>query len=128
MSRAVAALALTVVAFGCGLTRAEEETLRDFFQASRARDSTMLAKVATVTFDPATDGTVRDFEVTGIGAPRVDIARVSKIVAVTALVRTPEGKTVPTRLVFDFQRALDEEPGSRRAGPWIITGARRSDH
>ncbi len=87
----------------------------------------MLAKVATVSLDLVTEGTVRDFEVTGTGAEHLEVTMVSKPVAVTAQVRTPDGHIVPTRLEFDFRRALQQDSQSGRESPWIITAVRRPD-
>lgn len=51
----------------CGLTRPpEEQVLTNFFRAARVRDNTTLANISAVAFDPRTQGTVQDFEVTEI--------------------------------------------------------------
>jgi hypothetical protein len=40
----------------------------DFFHAARLADATLLANVATVGFNPRTEGAVQDFEIVSVGA------------------------------------------------------------
>lgn len=75
MSRKVYALILhtpviagfALLAAACGSTPPEEQVIANFFRASRLRDNATLANIAAVSFDPRTDGTVQDFEITSIG-------------------------------------------------------------
>ena len=65
--RAVSLLAV-VAPIVAGCSGATEQTLiGQFFNASRLRDNTSLDKVATVIFDPRTQGTVATFTVESIG-------------------------------------------------------------
>jgi hypothetical protein len=69
MSRRISAsivfLALLVV---CGCSGgAEQQLLQKYFNAAKLRDQTTLANIATVRFDPQTDGIVQSFTVTSVG-------------------------------------------------------------
>jgi len=63
---ALGALCLALAVAGCGVLSPEEQLLTDFFEASRLHDTTVVAKMSDVTFNPRTDGVVDHFEVTGI--------------------------------------------------------------
>jgi hypothetical protein len=56
-----------LLAAACGSTAPEQQVLTNFFRASRVRDNGTLANIAAVSFDPRTDGTVQDFEITNMG-------------------------------------------------------------
>jgi hypothetical protein len=58
------ALILAIVAMiGCGGSGEESTTLRKYFNASKMGDNMTLANIATVVFDPKTDGQVQTFSV-----------------------------------------------------------------
>jgi hypothetical protein len=64
----------------CSSPHASEENLvRQFFRASSLRDSQTLSNFATVSFDAKTEGTVADFEVTGVGPERTEPLRVIEL-------------------------------------------------
>jgi hypothetical protein len=74
MVLAVAALS------ACSSQYASEENLvRQFFRASGLRDSQTLSNFATVSFDPKTEGTVADFEVTAVSPERTEPLRVIEL-------------------------------------------------
>lgn len=110
-------LALTLA--GCSAA-AERTLIAQFFAASRLRDLTALRSLATVVFEPKTDGIVTDFELLKIDAVSESVAQPpSKRVLIAAPVRTPDGKTVPKTFVVTMQRG---RPGSDpRWGGWMIT-------
>ncbi len=58
---------------------AEENLVRQFFRASGLRDSQTLANFATVSFDPKTEGTVADFDVTAVSPERSEALRVIEL-------------------------------------------------
>jgi hypothetical protein len=64
---AVSALALTSA---CSGYSGEQQILRKYFQANQLRDQSTVGNVATVEFDPVTDGTVQGFSVTGVSEER----------------------------------------------------------
>jgi hypothetical protein len=58
---------------------AEENLVRQFFRASGLRDSQTLSNFATVSFEPKTEGTVSDFEVTAVSPERTEPLRVIEL-------------------------------------------------
>jgi hypothetical protein len=70
----LASMVLSVAALsGCSSANASEENLvRQFFRASGLRDSQTLSNFATVSFEPKTEGTVSDFEVTAVSPERTE--------------------------------------------------------
>jgi len=56
-----------LVVTSCGRSSAEQQLLTNFFRASRVRDNATLSNIASVQFNPRTDGTVQDFKVTNVG-------------------------------------------------------------
>jgi hypothetical protein len=58
---------------------AEENLVRQFFRASGLRDNQTLANFAIVSFDPKTDGTVSDFDVTAVTPERTEPLRVIEL-------------------------------------------------
>ena len=61
------AAACTLLTAACGSTPPEQQVINNFFRASRVRDNATLANLAAVSFDPRTQGTVQDFEITSVG-------------------------------------------------------------
>ncbi len=103
------AAAVCLVA-ACGVLSLEEQVLLRFFEASRVYDKAALEKVATVAFNPVTDGIVDDFAVAG-----VEESADRRVVTVDAQVRRQSGTTAE-RLTVTMER---------RAGRWLITGVTR---
>jgi hypothetical protein len=62
----VCLFALLVIS--CGRTTPEQQLLTNFFRASRVRDNATLSNIASVEFNPRTNGSVQDFDVTNVGA------------------------------------------------------------
>jgi hypothetical protein len=60
-------LSLWFLLSGCSGS-AEQTIVSQFFSASRLRDNTSLDNIATVIFDPRTQGTVTSFAITNVGA------------------------------------------------------------
>ena len=112
---------LAVAALTACSSGVEQTVLGQFFAASRLRDRTMLGNVATVAFEPATQGIVTTFTITRIGReePR-DGGVVSKEVTINAPVRLPSGQTVAKTLVVTLQRA-GKPPELPATSPWIVT-------
>jgi hypothetical protein len=115
----LALLALTAVA--CGHA-AERRLLTQFFAASRLRDLTALSKLATVVFEPLSDGVVTDFDITAVtSSTKPDV----KTVSIAAPVRLPDGRTiekafdvtVERQMVTKVSERLDRRPSSPQAVP-----------
>lgn len=148
--RAEAAALLGLCLAGCAATP-EEQVLVRFFAACRALDSTLLNRLATVTFNPRTDGSVQTFTVTERGseqrAPFTDAQReealrsfsaatgqdldlaglsiemLTKQLTLEADVRAPDGAVRPGTLVVTLQRAVGRRAGAGATieGGWIVT-------
>jgi hypothetical protein len=58
----------SLVVVSCGGATPEQQLLTNFFRASRVRDNATLSNIAAVQFNPRTDGSVQDFEITSVGA------------------------------------------------------------
>ncbi len=107
---------MLVVGLGAGACGhpAEHAALDRFFAASRLRDRTALQSMATVVFEPAQQGIVREFAITRVtSAGRIgNTAREN--VTVSAPVQLPDGTVAPRTLLITIERGGD--------GPWTVTG------
>ena len=118
----VLALAVALAAFAACAPRPEEPILSGFFNASRLRDRTALQKIATASFDPAAQGIITGFNITGVVTSRAG-GRETKDVAISAPVKLPSGEIRRQQLVVTLER---DESGSIAgvAGRWIVTAIR----
>jgi hypothetical protein len=107
------ALGLSAIACAGGY---EQALLAQFFTASRLLDRTALQNMATVIFDPRTDGTVLRFDVERIDPEDHNEKRVT----VSARVHLPNGDTVQQALVVTMRRA-DPAVDKATTSQWIIT-------
>jgi hypothetical protein len=57
----------------------EQNLVKQFFRASGLRDSQTLSNFATVSFEPKTEGTVNDFEITSVSPERTEPMRVIEL-------------------------------------------------
>lgn len=152
MSRA-AALLLALAAAAC-TPSPEEQVLTRFFEASRALDSTLLYRLATVVFNPRTDGSIQTFAITTPGPEQhgpltaaqqeearrslaastgqepnlsgfaVDLLR--RELRLTAAIRSPGGVTMPAALVVSMARAVARRDNATIEGQWIVTRLQRA--
>jgi len=104
-------LQTTLAVNGCS-TAAEQSILSQFFAASRLRDTTALKNIATVVFEPATQGIVTSFEITNIEPHRNGGELVSEVVSISSPVKLPSGRTAQKDLLITMQRTT---------GQWIVT-------
>ena len=95
-------LASALVLAACGVLSPEEQLLRRFFEASRLYDTTTVAALATVAFNPRTDGVVGDFEIEDVAEEGS-----SKLVTIRAAVRQLDGGTTQRALVVTMVRKDD---------------------
>jgi hypothetical protein len=153
--RALAAaggLCLVVGGVGCA-PAADEQVLTRFFEASRALDTTVLNRFATVVFSPRTDGSIQRFTVTDRGpeqrGPVSDSNReaavrslaaeiqdselagaavemIARQLTVEAEVRAPDGTVSPSVLVVTMARAAGTRAGMALEGQWIVTRLQRA--
>lgn len=127
MSRAVVGLrtvltvSLLTIALAACSSADERILLNQFFAASRLRDLTALRDVATVVFEPASDGIVTSFELLGVTVVRATEGRaLSEDVVIAAPVRLPDGSTIEKTFVVTLQRDLPDTD-RHRSGGWMIT-------
>ncbi|HEY1302752.1 MAG TPA: hypothetical protein VGF24_04340 [Vicinamibacterales bacterium] len=148
-----AGLATLCLVAACAPTP-EEQVLARFFEASRALDSTLLDRLATVTLNPRTDGSIQTFTIAEWGAeqraPLTDAQRepairslsaptgadvtltgmsvemISRDVTVDANVRTSDGAIAPEVLRVTLERAIGTRGNSTLDGRWIVTRLQRA--
>lgn len=108
--RSSSALA-AAIAVGCFVPQ-ERSILDRFFSASRLRDKTALASIATVIFEPLEQGIVTRFEVLGVSAANT---AASKVVTISAPVKLPDGQVLEKTLHVTLEL---------RSGRWIVTAVR----
>lgn len=65
------ALILAVVAIACGGGGEEKTLLNKYFMASKVSDNMTLSNIATVAFDPKTDGQMMSFNIVSVSEPKV---------------------------------------------------------
>jgi hypothetical protein len=92
--------------------------------ATKKRSSQARAKAtaeSSIAIGSLTPGGRQDTDISGM-----DIELVSKEVTVDAKVKTPDGQTVPKKLVFRLEKAVGKKGGTTSEGHWIITGLKTS--
>lgn len=128
--------------------------LTRFFEASRALDSTVLYRLATIVFNPRTDGSIQSFAIISLGdeqrgplaaaqqeearrslaastgqAPNLSgltVDLVTRDVRVKADVRSPGGIAVAQTLVISLARAVARRGERTIEGQWIVTRLQRA--
>jgi hypothetical protein len=78
---AVAAVTVIVIASGCSGGGDEQQIINKYFAASRLRDQTTLANIATVSFRPSEDGVVQSFSIETIGNEQPHTLRIKELSA-----------------------------------------------
>ena len=118
MRRPLAIFAALATLAGCSGAQ-EHALLGEFFSASRLRDNTALARLATVRFEPTTQGIITKFDIVEVTAERRErgSAIVSKDVSISAPVKLPSGETVRKRLVVTIRRDAS-------TGDWVVSAIR----
>jgi len=123
MNRALMPIVALVATLAACSPRAEQPILSEFFSASRLRDRTALQKLATTSFDPASQGIITGFDITGVVISEAG-GRATKDVSISAPVRLPDGHTLQKNLVVTLER--DVSGSGRTAARWIVTAIRDS--
>ena len=104
---------------GCLQAGADHQLIDRFFAASRLRDRTALARLATVIFEPHTDGIVDEFTIVSDTASGPD----RREVTIRARVRLAGAEARERQLVLTVSRAIGDQ-GHTAGNRWIITGVR----
>ena len=100
-------LAVACTAIACGVLPPEEQLLRDFFEAARVYDTTVMARLSAVPMNPRTDGIVDAFTIRGVDRGEDQRERVT----IAANIRGFDGRSRSRDLVFTV---------TRRDGRWFI--------
>ena len=66
----VPVLLVAVIGAACGSSGEEKTLLNKYFMASKIADNMTLQNIATVTFDPKTDGQMQSFNIVSVGEPK----------------------------------------------------------
>jgi hypothetical protein len=85
------ALAALIVS-DCAGASPEQQLLTNFFRASRVRDNATLSNIAAVQFNPRTDGSVQDFEITSVGAEQRRSLQIQQALDEAEQARQAEGE------------------------------------
>jgi len=116
---ALAVAVLIVIFAGCS-GAAERTLIAQFFAASRLRDLTALQSLATVVFEPATDGIVNTFDLLSVSPLQTtSVGSGLKRAMIAAPVRLPDGHIVRKTFVVTMTRGLPESV--QRWDNWMIT-------
>jgi hypothetical protein len=112
--RSLASLsAALVLGATCAWPSPERQLLLNFFQACRVYDRTVLARMATASCNPQTDGVVQDFDVVSVANRRATAAaRPARDVTIRARVR-PLGGPVAERMIAVTLEQIDNR--------WLVT-------
>ncbi len=101
-----------LLAAACSYSPAEQQVLSTFFRAARLHDTTTLAGVSTIDFDPRTDGSIQEFTIDQIGESQrragADGDIITESVTITAKVVSPAGQTRSQTMVLTLQRRIEE--------------------
>jgi len=124
--RLVPLLSAVALAAGCSVPP-EQPIIADFFAASRLRDTTALARFATVVFEPRDQGIVASFEIENVSAERTAGDMRVKDVLVRAVVRDREGRSGERRLAVTLQKRRSADDPHPLYGGWIVTAVRDAE-
>jgi hypothetical protein len=108
-----AALLLTLLTAACGWVPADEQVLTTFFHQSRLYDTTRVAGVSKVMFDPRVEGVVERFRVVDRMDRPLDGNRLRRESTLAARVRTSE-RTYDRTLRVTMERSAE--------GRWMVLG------
>ena len=114
--RGAGAILLLLAATACGWTPADEQVLIEFFERAELHDTTRLAAVATVTFNPKVEGVVERFEIVERGPEQpLEGGGARRELRLAAIVRSPGGVEGERELRVTLDRG---------EGGWMVTRVR----
>ena len=105
--------AALVLGTACVWPSPERQLLANFFQACRVYDRTTMARMATVSCNPRTDGVVQDFDIAGVEDRQAEGGRRARDVTIHARVRRVEGQTIVRTVTATLEQI---------EGHWMVTG------
>jgi hypothetical protein len=110
--RSIAAPAALLVAAACAWPSPERQLLLDFFHACRIYDTTVLARLATASCNPRTDGVIQDFDIVSVENVGGG-SEAARVVTLDARVRPLGGSPASQRLIVRLQQV---------DGRWVVAG------
>src|SRR5688572_21247033 len=113
--RSVSTLTALILSAACVWPSPERQLLLDFFHACRVYDTAVLARLATASCNPRTDGVVQDFEIASVEELAASAGAAAREVTLDAQVRPLGGSPAPQVLVVRIER-ID--------GRWMVAGVR----
>jgi len=111
--RSGATFAALVLGAACAWPSPERQLLLDFFQACQVYDTTVLARLATVSCNPRVDGVVQDFEIVSVRDADSRTGAPAKEVIIDARVRPPASPPAPQMLSVKLYEV---------EGRWMVAG------
>jgi hypothetical protein len=102
---------LLIVTAGCGWVPADEQVLTTFFEQSRLYDTTRMAELSSVTFDPRVEGVVDGFRITTRVDRPLEGNRVEREATLATHVRTAD---------HEFDRTLQVTLERSPDGRWMV--------
>ncbi len=75
----VAPILVLFILAGCGGSTDEQQVIKKYFDASRMRDQTTLANIATVPFRPQEEGTIQRYSVVSVGEAQRRTLRIKEL-------------------------------------------------
>ena len=115
-SRSAAALTALVLLAACAWPSPDRQLLLDFFHACRVYDTTVLARLATASCNPATDGVVQDFDILEVEDAGATGGAAAREIMLDAGVRPLGGSPVRQRLTVRLEQI---------EGRWMVTAVTR---
>jgi hypothetical protein len=105
--------ALLLFGGACAWPSPERQLLLDFFHACQVYDTTVLARLATVSCHPSVDGVVQDFEIVSVRDAESGIGAPGRDVTINARVRPLGGVPAPQMLSVKLFEVK---------GRWMVAG------
>jgi hypothetical protein len=105
----------------------EQPIIGDFFAASRLRDTTALAKFATVVFEPRQQGIVASFDIEQVSPERTAGGMRVKDVIVNAVIRGDDGRSGKRQLIVTLHKRGNDEKPRALYGGWIVAAVRDAE-
>ena len=115
-SRSAAAFTALLLLAACAWPSRDRQLLIDFFQACRVYDTTVLARLATASCNPATDGVVQDFDILRADEAGATGGRRAREITLDAGVRPLGGSPVRQRLIVRLAQV---------EGRWMVAAVTR---
>jgi hypothetical protein len=115
-SRSAAAFTALLLLAACAWPSPDRQLLLDFFQACRVYDTTVLARLATASCNPAADGVVQEFDILRVGAGGAASGGRAREITIDARLRPLGGAPVRQQLTVTLEEV---------EGRWMVAAVTR---